>query len=198
MRGAPHYHIVLWIRDSLVLGRDSPEKEEVKRDCELGWPVDKKAVSQRVKPYFQFSQELVLINGLLARGTRIIIPSLHQEMLQRLHTGHQGITKCREQVRESIWWPELATELETLVGKCTICIKERQRPAEPLLPSEFPQLPWQKVATDLFELKSCTYLLVIDNFSRFIEKAPLKGTKSADVILHLKSIFARHGIPETV
>ena len=26
MRGAPHYHIVLWIRDSLVLGRDSPEK----------------------------------------------------------------------------------------------------------------------------------------------------------------------------
>ena len=26
MRGAPHYHIVLWIRDSPVLGRDSPEK----------------------------------------------------------------------------------------------------------------------------------------------------------------------------
>ena len=26
MRGAPHYHIVLWISDSPVLGRDSPEK----------------------------------------------------------------------------------------------------------------------------------------------------------------------------
>ena len=26
MRGAPHYHIVLWIRDSPVLGKDSPEK----------------------------------------------------------------------------------------------------------------------------------------------------------------------------
>ena len=26
MRGAPHYHIVLWIRDSPVLGRNSPEK----------------------------------------------------------------------------------------------------------------------------------------------------------------------------
>ena len=56
----------------------------------------------------------------------------------------------------------------------------------------------EKVATDLFELKSCTYLLVIDYFSRFIEIALLKGTTSADVILHLKSIFARHGIPETV
>ena len=68
---------------------NDPSCQEVKRYCELGWPVDKKAVSQRVKPYFQFSQELVLINGLLARGTHIIIPpSLHQEMLQRLHTGH--------------------------------------------------------------------------------------------------------------
>ena len=26
MRGASHYHIVLWIRDSPVLGRDSSEK----------------------------------------------------------------------------------------------------------------------------------------------------------------------------
>ena len=26
MRGAPHYHIVLWIKDSPVLGKDSPEK----------------------------------------------------------------------------------------------------------------------------------------------------------------------------
>ena len=26
MRGAPHYHIVLWIRDNPVLGRNSPEK----------------------------------------------------------------------------------------------------------------------------------------------------------------------------
>ena len=26
IRGAPHYHIVLWTRDSPVLGRDSPEK----------------------------------------------------------------------------------------------------------------------------------------------------------------------------
>ena len=26
LHGAPHYHIVLWIRDSPVLGRDSPEK----------------------------------------------------------------------------------------------------------------------------------------------------------------------------
>ena len=56
----------------------------------------------------------------------------------------------------------------------------------------------KSIATDLFELKSCTYLLVIDYFSQFIEIAPLKETTSADVIGHLKSIFACHGIPETI
>jgi transposase InsO family protein len=68
--------------------------------------------------------------------------------------------------------------------------------AEPLLPTEFPERPWQKVALDLFELNGQMYLLVIDNFSRCIEIAKLFNTSSQSVINHLKSIFARHGIPE--
>ena len=61
-----------------------------------------------------------------------------------------------------------------------------------------PTLPWQKVGTDLFEWKDSTYLLIIDYFSRYIEIAKLHHTTSEDVILHMKSIFARHGIPEVV
>ena len=33
---------------------------------------------------------------------------------------------------------------------------------QPLTPTPLPQLPWQKVATDLFEWKQTTYLLVVD------------------------------------
>jgi hypothetical protein len=55
---------------------------------------------------------------------------------------------------------------------------------------------WQKVASDLFELNGQMYLLVIDYFSRYIEIAKLFNTSSQSVINHLKSIFARHGIPE--
>ena len=40
------------------------------------------------------------------------------------------------------------------------------------------------------------YLLVIEYFSRYIEIAKLFNTSSQSVINHLKSIFARHGIPE--
>lgn len=59
-----------------------------------------------------------------------------------------------------------------------------------------PERPWQKVGADLFTLKDKNYILLVDYFSRFIEIAHLSLTRSADVIVHLKSIFARHGIPE--
>ena len=62
--------------------------------------------------------------------------------------------------------------------------------------SEFPNRPWEKVASDLFEHNKQSYLLV-DYYSRYIEIARLHSTNSNAVINHLKSIFARHGIPQT-
>lgn len=56
--------------------------------------------------------------------------------------------------------------------------------------------PWQKVATDLFEWRKNTYLLVVDYYSHYIEIVKLTTTTSAIVIRQLKSIFARHGIPK--
>lgn len=56
-----------------------------------------------------------------------------------------------------------------------------QRP-EPLITSTLPELPWQKVGTDLFEWRKNAYLLVIDYFSRYIEIARLTADK---VINHM-------------
>ena len=77
-----------------------------------------------------------------------------------------------------------------------ICRKEQIQQAEPLLASQLPDLPFQKVGTDLFEWKGWVYLLLIDYYSRCIEIALLKHPSAQEVIEHTKSIFARHGIPE--
>ena len=55
-----------------------------------------------------------------------------------------------------------------------------------------------EVASDLYEFKGATYILVVDYFSRFIETQKLNSTTSSNIIVVLKSIFARHGIPDTV
>ena len=61
---------------------------------------------------------------------------------------------------------------------------------EPVFSSELPKHPWQKVATDLFELNRQSYLLVVDYYSRYPEVTKLRSTTSAAIISALKTIFS--------
>ena len=85
--------------------------------------------------------------------------------------------------------------LKERVFNCPICCQYRITQTELLMPSEFPDRPWQKVVTNLFEFQKSH---VIDYYSRFIEIAKLSTTILTSIITHLKSIFSRHGIPEIV
>ena len=97
----------------------------------------------------------------------------------------------------SVWWPGLSREVHDMVKNCKVCAKYRQQRAEPLMPTPFPERPWQMIGTNLFELDNLNYLIVVDYFSHYIEVAAMqKTTKSHEVNSALKAIFARHGIPE--
>ena len=136
--------------------------------CKHGWP-RKGEISHVLKPYFSVSGEITIQNGLLMRGSRIIIPPrLHSNILETLHTGHFGISKCREKARNSVWWPNLSKRLADVVENCTTCCKFQKQAPEPLMPSVLPTLPWQKVASDLFKWRGATYLLVVDYFCKYI------------------------------
>ena len=128
-------------------------------------------------------------------GNQLLIPV--PTILTQLHGGHQGITKCRQRATQSVWWPGISKEIQQLVENCQICCQKRINHPEPLYPPDFPQRPWQKVATDLMEYQKSSYLVVTVYYSRYVELALLSRT-SASVIEHLKSFFACHGVPETV
>jgi len=152
-----------------------------------------------LKPYFPVRMELAIAEGLLLRGNRLVIPSsLQSDILEKLHSGHQGMTKCRHRAKDSVWWPGIRRDIDELVSKCSTCCKHRVQHPEPLMPSPLPMRPWQKVGTDLFEWNKVDDLVVVEYYSRFIEIAKLTSTTATSVISHLKSIFSRHGIPETV
>ena len=95
-----------------------------------------------------------------------------------------------------MWWPVLCTAVAAS-QKLQRMLQKKKPSAEPLCPSTLPDLPFQKVATDLFEWNNKPYLLVVDYYSRFVEIAKLSGS-TATVITHTKSIFAQHGIQEVV
>ena len=82
--------------------------QQLKQYCLNGWPETWK-IKGLVKRYRQVSSEIAIQDGLLMCNNRIIIPSLlRQEILDKIHTGHQGIHKCRERARQSVWWPGIS------------------------------------------------------------------------------------------
>ncbi|XP_060798261.1 uncharacterized protein K02A2.6-like [Neoarius graeffei] len=180
-------------------------REQLKRDsvcarvmqlCVEGWPAHS-ITEPALKAYWADRAFLTVQTGLLLKGTRLVISSvMRNDVLARLHVGHQGVVKCRERARQSVWWPGLSQQLNELVLNCRMCCKERQNNKEPLMPSHYPDRPWQRLGADIFSLGSKTYLLVVDYASRYVEIAQLTPSRSTDVIVHLKSIFTHHGIPE--
>ena len=166
--------------------------------CLSSWP-EKNAVNESVKPYWNKQGELTVCDGLLLYGNRIVVPkSLQRQALTKLHDGHQGIQRTCSRARTAVWWPGIQHEIINLVKQCDECIKKATPRREPMISSQLPQYPWQRVATDLFVLKGTNYILVIDYFSRYLEVRKLSSTTTSSVIHALKMIFSQHGIPEEV
>ncbi|KAK3741501.1 hypothetical protein QZH41_002971 [Actinostola sp. cb2023] len=154
--------------------------------------------------YQQVKQELTVANGVILRGTRIIVPeTLRQRMIMLAHSGHQGIVKTKRLLRDSVWFPGIDGMVEEMIKQCLPCqaANHNSSPAcEPLKMSPLPQGPWQELSIDFCgPFPNGDYLLVVvDDFSRFPEVEILRSTSAKAVIPHLDSIFARQGIPDVV
>lgn len=120
-------------------------------------------------------------------------------MLQKVHTGHMGIGKCKQRARDIMFWPGMSKCIETMVKKCSTC--QEHLPAntkEPMIPHRIPDRPWQVVGTDIFSWRGENYIITVDYYSRFFELDRITSTTSSSIIHKLKAAFARHGIPEVV
>ena len=69
---------------------------------------------------------------------------------------------------------------------------------EPIMSTKLPKRPFEMVDVDICEFKGQNYLIVIDYYSRYLEILLLSRLTSEVVIAKFKSVFAHHGIPETV
>ena len=70
--------------------------------CQEGWP-NQNTLSSDLKPYHLVFMDLSLQGGKLMRNSQLVIPrSLQPEILQKLHSGYQDISKCRERERHSV------------------------------------------------------------------------------------------------
>ena len=164
-----------------------------------GWPDHRRDLPECIRHYWNFREEIHETVGILFKGNKIIVPeSLRQEMLSKIHESHLGVEKSKKRARDIMYWPNMSTQISDMISKCTSCLKyQRKQSKQPLKQHEVPTNPWEKLAADLLTLNGTDYLLTVDYFSKWVEMSLLKdSTVSSEVITALKSMFARHGVPQ--
>ena len=75
-------------------------------------------------------------------------------------------------------WPGISSHQ----GQRPTCVKKCSPNKEPLIPTDLPDYPWQKIGTDLFFMNRANYVVAVDCFSRYFEIIKLKSTTSGSVI----------------
>ena len=131
-----------------------------------GWPDQDQDVSHIARHFWGARDELSIDNGLLLNGTGVCIPpELLERTLADLHEAHQGVNRMQAQAREAVYCPAIDSDISDYVSQCTICTKHKgPLPAQPMLPRDIPDGPWQDIAVDYMTFKSHEYLIISDTF----------------------------------
>ena len=176
------------------------ELDRLKDIIYKGWPQFRKQCPQELWEYWNFRCDLVIEDGLILKGDRIVIPeTLRGETLDTLHTDHQGETKCLLLARESVFWPGITNDVKQLVKDCDTCNKfQPEQPKLPLMQPDLPTRPWEKLGTDIFEFKGMKYLMIVDYYSRFPVTRLLSDITADTICNHFTSILAEYGLPSTI
>ena len=78
-----------------------------------GFPANKADCAETVHDYFNYREELAVVDGLIIKGWHVLIPSdLCDEALKVLHSSHLGIVKMKDQARTSFFWPNMNQDIE--------------------------------------------------------------------------------------
>ena len=111
-------------------------------------------VRNSYRMYWDMTDELSELNGIILRSGRILIPTpMRKEMQERIRQGHMGIEKSKRRVRDVLYSPWMDSKIQEKIARCSICQQhQKQNAKEPMIPSQLPSKPWEKVATVLISI----------------------------------------------
>ncbi|KIH67533.1 hypothetical protein ANCDUO_02135 [Ancylostoma duodenale] len=161
------------------------------------WP----KVNQKLAHFQNRRETLSVVGGCLMSGERVVIPpELRSKVLKELHIGHPGIVRMKKLARSYVYWPNIDSDCEDMVRRCTNCQEAAKNPTKvPLKTWPSPTRVWQRVHVDFAgPLEGIYYLVVVDAFSKWPEMIGMSNISATKTVKALKSLFARYGLPQTI
>ena len=182
--------------------RNDPILNRLSEYILFGFPERRSNLHKDLHDYWSFRDELSLDDGLVVKGNRIIVPAALQDYyLSRIHEGHQGIVRCQERAKSTVFWPGMNKAIQQLVQQCEICQKfQPSQPKEPLIPvaADVPNIPWHTITTDLFYLNGKEYLIIVDYHSKYPIVEKLTNASSDNVAKVTSKVFSLFGVPQKI
>ncbi|MDR3427814.1 reverse transcriptase domain-containing protein [Silvimonas sp.] len=141
----------------------------------------------------------------------VFVPDIGNIRAQLVAVAHQGVAGHRGSdtttawLREVFFWPGLVSQVHQACRDCVICLKTRGGatvPREKLVVTRATR-PNERLHFDFCYIREVTadtpgqvahVLVIVDDFSRFVELVPAKSADSATVAGALLAWFARYGV----
>ena len=84
--------------------QDDPLLRSLAETIIAGWPEDIKDLPNALQPYHTYHDIMTIEDGPILRGEALIIPpSERGKVLESIHEGHLGISKCQFQARQCVY-----------------------------------------------------------------------------------------------
>ena len=89
-------------------------------------------------------------------------------MLEKIHSAHLEAERCIRAARDSLYWPTIQNDIKYLCDNCETCQEFKpEQTKQPMQSQPIPKRRWQYVSTDLFTIKKDTYVIVVDNLTKY-------------------------------
>ena len=136
-----------------------------------GWPESKCQLPQSACPYWTFKDEMTVQDGLIYKGTQVVIPpGMRGDMLKKIHVAHLGAGSNYRMCKDILFWPGLKAEVQDMCDACGKCAQFKpQNPKEPMKSQPIPDYPWQFISQDICCFETTNFLVTVDHYSDFIE-----------------------------
>ena len=84
-----------------------------------GWPETCDKLTDVMRTYFTFRDELSIHDGIILKGDKVVIPpSATADVVQKAHVSNIGIQLCIRRAREYVYWPHMARDIKQFISKC--------------------------------------------------------------------------------
>lgn len=188
-----------WDRLKHASARD-PDIVDLVAVISNGFPSVKPDLSANLQPFWDVRASLSHSDGVVLYRDRIVVPqNLRGEVLDCLHSAHQGVAGMKARARVSVYWPGMSQAIASRRAQCRTCNEiAPSQPREPLIPSPAPEYPFQCVAADYFSLAGTQYLVYVDRYTGWftIVHCNPREADASCLIKELRQLFATYGVPE--